>query len=82
MKSIVLLMVMFFCLVSFAYAGDVSVKGHWKDTNRDGSKDTYVQPYQRTAPNDTLRDNYSTRGNTNPYTGERGTVDPDRFQLK
>lgn len=33
-----------------ALAGDVYVGGHWKDTNRDGYKDTYVQPYRRTAP--------------------------------
>lgn len=48
-------------------AGDVYVDGHYR---RDG---TYVQPHYRTAPNRTRNDNYSTRGNVNPYTGERGT---------
>jgi hypothetical protein len=47
--------------------GTVSVKGH---TRRDG---TYVEPHKRTAPNSTKRDNYSTKGNTNPYTGKKGT---------
>lgn len=30
---------------------------------------TYVQPYRATSPNNTDLDNYSTRGNVNPYTG-------------
>jgi hypothetical protein len=37
---------------------------------------TYVEGYQRTAPNETKLDNYSTQGNTNPYTGQPGRVDP------
>lgn len=28
--------------------------------------------YYRTLPNETANDNYSTKGNTNPYTGKRG----------
>ncbi|GAA4406773.1 hypothetical protein GCM10023187_26640 [Nibrella viscosa] len=38
---------------------------------------TYVQPYFRTAPNSTNRDNFSTKGNTNPYTGKPGWIEPD-----
>jgi hypothetical protein len=37
---------------------------------------TYVEGYQRTAPDSNLHNNYSTQGNTNPYTGQQGTVDP------
>jgi hypothetical protein len=37
---------------------------------------TVVQPYYRSTPNNTTLDNYSTRGNTNPYTGAAGTRDP------
>ena len=48
------------------------VDGHYR---RDG---TYVPPHYRTNPNSTTSDNWTTRGNTNPYTGERGTVDPYR----
>lgn len=35
-----------------------------------------VSPYIRTAPNRTKLDNWSTRGNTNPYTGKVGTKPP------
>jgi hypothetical protein len=50
--------------------GQVHVRGYYK---KDG---TYVQPHERSSPNDTTLDNYSTRGNVNPYTGQPGTKDP------
>ena len=37
------------------------------------SNGTYVQGYTRTSPNSTNWDNFSTRGNSNPYTGSTGT---------
>lgn len=45
---------------------DVSVDGYYRNNG------TYVDPYYRTAPNQTRDDNYSTRGNINPYTLEEG----------
>ena len=53
-----------------AFAADTSVRGY---TRKDG---TYVQPHMRSAPNSTTQDNFSTRGNVNPYTGQIGTRDP------
>lgn len=52
-------------------AKDVDVKGYYR---KDG---TYVAPHRRSAPNGTKLDNWSTRGNVNPYTGKVGTVDPN-----
>jgi hypothetical protein len=37
------------------------------------SNGTYVQPYYRSSPNNTVRDNFSYQGNVNPYTGAVGT---------
>ena len=51
-------------------SADTYVNGYLR---RDG---TYVPPHYRTNPDSNLHNNYSTRGNTNPYTGEHGTVDP------
>ena len=45
----------------------VYVGGHYK------SNGTYVQPYYRTSPNNTVYDNWSTYPNVNPYTGQTGT---------
>jgi hypothetical protein len=37
---------------------------------------TYVPPSRATNPNNTQTDNYTTRGNVNPYTGAVGTRTP------
>lgn len=59
------------CLLSgVAVAEDVYVHGY---TRQDG---TEVEPYHRTSPNSTPEDNYSYRGNENPYTGKIGTEQP------
>lgn len=47
-----------------------SVRGHY---NSNGS---YTEPHYRSNPNSTQLDNYSTRGNTNPYTGSTGSRSP------
>jgi hypothetical protein len=36
-------------------------------------KGTYKPAHTRTSPNRTQRDNYSAKGNRNPYTGKQGT---------
>ncbi len=62
-----LLTILFLVLATNGFC-QVHVNGYFR---KDG---TYVQPYYRSSPNDTTDDNYSTKGNYNPYTGERGTV--------
>lgn len=48
-----------------------------KYTNGYVRKDgTYVQGHYSTNANGTRLDNYSTKGNLNPYTGQVGTVSP------
>jgi len=42
----------------------------------ENSNGTYTSGHYQTNPNNTQRDNYGTRGNTNPYTGAIGTRDP------
>ncbi|MFX3671796.1 hypothetical protein [Xanthomonas arboricola] len=51
----------------------VSAQTHVNGYHR--ANGTYVQPHYRSAANSTTLDNYSTRGNVNPYTGKVGTVD-------
>lgn len=69
MKKIIFIIAFLFT-TAFTFA-QVSVKGYYR------SNGTYVQPHQRTGPNYTRNDNYSTVGNTNPYTGEAGTKSRD-----
>jgi len=54
---------------SHADARGVRVSGYVK---KDG---TYVAPHYRIAPNRSTLDNYSARGNYNPYTGQAGKKD-------
>jgi hypothetical protein len=53
-----------------AEAGDTRVRGYYR------SNGTYVQPHMRSAPDSNPYNNFSTRGNTNPYTGQPGTKSP------
>jgi hypothetical protein len=71
MKKIIFI-IAFLLTTAFTFA-QVSVKGYYR------SNGTYVQPHQRTAPNSTRNDNYSTVGNSNPYTGEAGTQSRDSY---
>ena len=49
-----------------------SVRGY---TKKNG---THVAPSHATNPNGTKRDNLSSKGNVNPYTGKAGTKDADK----
>ena len=53
---------------------DTYVSGY---TKKDG---TVVQGYYKTDPNNTKTDNYSSKGNVNPYTGKEGTKDPYKYE--
>mgnify|MGYP003392800953 CR=1 FL=1 len=64
-KKLLLVLAVLFTAVSMCYAGWVS--GY---TRSDG---TYVNSYYRSDPNGTVTDNYSYKGNYNPYTGQEGT---------
>ena len=73
MKKLALFILsLIFVLTSFgiSFGQNVHVKGY---TKKDG---TYVQPHYRSRPDGNVFNNWSTKGNTNPYTGKRGTVDP------
>ena len=54
-------------LVPSLASADEYVQGYYR------SNGTYVQGYTRSSPNGTVTDNYSFKGNTNPYTGQTGT---------
>lgn len=55
---------------------DQYVRGY---TRSDG---TYVQPYHRSSPDGNPYNNYSTQGNTNPYTGERGSQPANPYNAR
>lgn len=50
--------------------GSNSVRGHFR------SDGTYVQPHQRTNPDRSTSNNWSSKPNVNPYTGQQGVRNP------
>lgn len=74
MKTMFLLLAL--AATSTSAIADSHVRGYYK---KDG---TYVAPHVRTSPNQTKVDNYSTKGNYNPYTGKQGTKDPYKTPKK
>ena len=69
-------MLAFICLTAGSSDAVQHVRGHVKKNGK------YVQPYYRSNPNKTKLDNYSTQGNVNPYTGNKGTVNPYTIKTK
>src|SRR6516225_7374322 len=68
MNRLLLICVLLFSFViTWQAAADVSVRGYYRQNG------TYVQPHHRSAPNGTVTDNYSYRGNVNPHNGSVGT---------
>jgi len=74
MKKYILVLMLFVGLLSFSTsveAKTVRVKRYYKP-----STGSYVSPSYRTSPNKYKFDNYSTKGNYNPYTGKKGYSSP------
>jgi hypothetical protein len=65
MKKLLLLLP--FLLIGLIGSAQTKVKGY---TKKNG---TYVAPHYKSKSNSTKMDNYSTKGNTNPYTGRKGS---------
>ena len=67
-KALALAILATIVLSSFAMPASAEhVNGYYR------SNGTYVQPYERSAPDGTVTNNYSYEGNVNPYTGAVGT---------
>jgi hypothetical protein len=75
MKKIIVLSVLSLFLLGLSVpsveAKTIKVKGYYKPSTM-----KYVAPSYRTSPNKTKLDNYSTKGNYNPYTGKKGYTSP------
>ena len=71
LSTLLLSLLLFFGAFSFVDAKISSVRGYIKL-----STGKYVAPHYKTTPNYTKFDNFSAKGNINPFTGKKGTVNP------
>ena len=75
-KNIMMIAVsVIFCL---SMSADVEARGGGSHSKRGYIKrdGTYVAPSRATNPNSTKIDNWSTKGNFNPYSGKAGSKSP------
>lgn len=70
MRSVLIGLFVLACAAPVLARGPVHVRGY---TTKNG---TYVAPHYRSAPDHSVWNNWSTRGNVNPFTGKVGTKDP------
>ena len=61
------------CLINSEINATRFVRGYYKKNG------TYVAPSYRTRANSTKWDNYSTKGNSNPYSGRKGYKSPWKY---
>jgi len=72
MKKLLVLF-LFSVFSTLSLFSDVWVNGYHR------SDGTYVPGHWRSSPNGTDRDNWSVKGNRNPYTGKAGTKNPKDY---
>ena len=66
MKKIILALALLIAIPCVLFS-QKRVRGYYRKNG------TYVQSYHRTKSDGKMYNNYSTKGNVNPYTGDKGT---------
>lgn len=66
MRKLVIAILFMLSVATVVSARDTYVNGYYR---KDG---TYVQGHYKTPQNNNFYDNYSSQGNRNPYTGQKG----------
>ena len=82
MRSLFVTLCLSFVFTTTALAQGYGYGANPRSTNVGGymrQDGNYVQPYQRTMPDQTDYNNYGTRGNFNPNTGQQGSQIPRRY---
>lgn len=82
MKKITISLIALFLVFSFSLVTASGTEARQKVKGYTTKKGTYVAPYYKQSPNKSKLDNFSTKGNVNPYTGKKGTVNPFKITTK
>lgn len=82
MRKFILCLFALVLIISFALANTSSVEAAQKVKGYIKKNGTYVAPHFKTSPNKSKFDNFSTKGNINPFTGKKGTANPFKINIK
>lgn len=69
-------------MVSFSLVFVPSAEALQKVKGYTTKRGTYVAPHFKSSPNKSKLDNFSTKGNINPFNGKKGTVNPFKVTPK
>ncbi len=78
-KKIVLSFIALLLVFSFSLATASNAEAIQKVKGYTTKKGTYVAPHYKQSPNKSKFDNFSTKGNINPFTGKKGSVNPFKY---
>lgn len=82
MKKILFSLIALLLIVSYSLVSVPSAEALQRVRGYTTKKGTYVAPHYRSSPNQSKFDNFSTRGNINPFNGKKGTVNPFKITPK
>lgn len=82
MRKLIVGFIVIILVTSFSLVRAESVDAAQKVKGYTKKNGTYVAPHYKSSPNKSKFDNYSTKGNINPYTSKKGTVSPYRISPK
>lgn len=82
MRRLITFFTALFLIFSFTILNVGSIDAAQKVKGYTKKNGTYVVPHYKSTPNKSKFDNYSTKGNINPYTGKKGSVNPFKITPK
>ncbi len=82
MQKIICGLTVLFLAFSFFLVTASSAEALQKVKGYTTKKGTYVAPHVKSSPNKSKLDNFSAKGNVNPFNGKKGTVDSFKITPK
>lgn len=82
MKKILFSLIALLLILSYSLISVPSAEALQRVNGYTTKRGTYVAPYYKSTPNKSKFDNFSTKGNINPFSGKKGIVNPFKIVPK
>ena len=80
LKQTILSLAFLVALIAGTFSLSTSVEAATRIRGYTTRRGTYVMPHYRSTRDSSRFNNYSTRGNYNPYTGKKGYTSPYKYK--